>query len=164
MDHRFRGTTTRPWLDRGSHHRNRVSLGGGAPRALRRDCGRVCSSQRQRHRHDGTRSSPSKKGDIGHPDCSRVVRRPGGCWPSCESSATRWQHHWPVDAVARCCRQATRTLARGCPQFSPVGDHGQCRLSRCRAGCERGSGGGSIARPRNRQARNPASGGYRARF
>src|SRR5215471_6751749 len=88
---------------------------------------------------------------------------PGGCF-SCESSATRWQHHWPVDAVARCCRQATRTLARGCPQFSPVGDHGQCRLSRCRAGCERGSGGGSIARPRNRHARNPASGGYRARF
>jgi hypothetical protein len=31
MDHRFRGTTTRPWLDRGSHHRNRVSLGGGHP-------------------------------------------------------------------------------------------------------------------------------------
>ena len=75
-----------------------------------------------------------------HPDCSHVVRRRGGCWPSCESSATRWQLHWPVDAVARCCRQATRTLARGCPQFSPVGDHGQCRLSRCRAGCERRSG------------------------
>src|SRR5262245_46385506 len=118
MDHRFRGTTTRPWLDRGPHHRNRVSLGGGAPRALRRDCGRVCSSQRQRHRHDGTRSSPSKKGNIGDPDCSRVVRRPGGGWPSCESSATRWQHHWPVDAVARCCRQATRTLARGCPRLA----------------------------------------------
>ena len=48
----------------------------------------------------------------------------------CDSSATRQQHHWPVDAVARYCRQATRTLARGCPQFSPVGDHGQCRLSR----------------------------------
>jgi hypothetical protein len=28
----------------------------------------------------------------------------------------------------------------------------------------RGSGGDSIARPRNRHARNPASAGYRARF
>jgi len=51
----------RPWLDRGSHHRNRVSLGGGAPRALRRDCGRVCSSQRQRYRHDGSRRLPKQK-------------------------------------------------------------------------------------------------------
>jgi ABC-type uncharacterized transport system substrate-binding protein len=46
----------------------------------------------------------------------------------CESSATGWQHHWPVDAVARYCRQATRTVARGCRQFSPVSYYGQCRL------------------------------------
>src|SRR5262249_37565768 len=61
MDHRFRGTTTRPWLDRGSHHRHRVSLGGGAPRALRRDCGRVCSSQRQRHVTTGPAAPQAKK-------------------------------------------------------------------------------------------------------
>jgi hypothetical protein len=51
----------------------------GHPERYARDCGRVCSSQRQRHRHDGTRSSPSKKGDIGHPDCSRVCARCEDC-------------------------------------------------------------------------------------
>ena len=47
-------------------------------------------------------------------------------------------------------RQAARTLARGCPGSPPVGDHGQCRLFRRRAGDGRGSGGGPHARPRGR--------------
>ena len=62
------------------------------------------------------------------------------------------------------CWQAARTLARDCPGSSPVGDHGQCRLSRRRVGNGRGSGGGPHARPRSRHIRNPASGGYRARL
>ena len=62
------------------------------------------------------------------------------------------------------CWQATRTLARGCPRSPPVGDHGQCRQSRRRAGDGRGSGSGPHARPRGRHIRNPASGGYRARL
>ena len=36
--------------------------------------------------------------------------------------------------------QATRTIARGCPQSSSVGNHGQCRLPRSCAGDARGSG------------------------
>ena len=47
----------------------------------------------------GPAALASKKGDIGHPDCSRAVRGPGGRWPGCESSATGRQHHRPVDAV-----------------------------------------------------------------
>ena len=67
----------------------------------------------------------------------------------------------PVD---RYCWQAARTFARGRPRSPPVGDHGQCRRSRRRAGDGRGSGGGPHARPRGHHIRNPASGGYRARF
>ena len=43
--------------------------------------------------------------------------------------------------------QATRTFARGCPRSPPVGDPGQCRQSRRRAGNTRGSGSGPHARP-----------------
>jgi hypothetical protein len=63
----------------------------------------------------------------------------------------------------RACRQAARSLARGCPPPSPVGNHGQCRQSPQRAGVGRGSGGGSHARSRSPHSRNPASAGYRAR-
>ena len=66
--------------------------------------------------------------------------------------------------IGRSCRQATRTLARGCSRSPPVGDHGQYRQSQRRAGDGRGSGSGPHARPRSRHARNPASGGYRARL
>ena len=43
------------------------------------------------------------------------------------SGATGRQRHRPVDPGNRSCRQATRTLARGCPRSAPFGDHGQCR-------------------------------------
>ena len=78
--------------------------------------------------------------------------------------ATGRQRHRPVDPVDRSCRQAARTVARGRPRSPPVGDHGQCRQSRRRAGDGRGSGGGPHARPRGHRVRNPASGGYRARL
>jgi putative ABC transport system substrate-binding protein len=50
------------------------------------------------------------------------LARPGG------------QRHRPVSPANRCCGQATRAFARGCPRSPPVGDLGQCRQSRRRAG------------------------------
>src|SRR5260370_29847212 len=41
--------------------------------------------------------------------------------------ATRRQRHRIVKPGGRCCRQATRTLARGCPNAAAVGDFGQYR-------------------------------------
>ncbi len=112
-----------------------------------------------------TPASPrGKAGDIGHPDRLRGGGGPGWQRPGREPGATGRQRHRPVDPGDRSCRQATRTLARGCPRSPPVGDHGQCRQSRRRAGDGRGSGSGPHARPRGRHIRNPASGGYRARL
>jgi putative tryptophan/tyrosine transport system substrate-binding protein len=53
----------------------------------------------------------------------------------------------PIGPADRACRQAVRTLARGCPRPPPVGDHGQCRQSRHRAGNGRGPGSGPQAWP-----------------
>ena len=91
-----------------------------------------------------------KAGDIGHPDRLRDGGRPGRQRPGRESGATGRQRHRPVDPGHRSRWQATRTFARGCPRSPPVGDHGQCRQSRRRAGDGRGSGGRSHARPRSR--------------
>ena len=53
MDRRFCAAAARTRLDRGSHRRDRVSLGGGAQRALRRDRGRVRPTQGRCHCHEG---------------------------------------------------------------------------------------------------------------
>ena len=52
MDRRFCAAAARTRLDRGPHHRDRVSLGGGTQRALRRDRGRVRPAQGRCHRHE----------------------------------------------------------------------------------------------------------------
>ena len=44
------------------------------------------------------------------------------------------QRHRLVEPAGRYCRQAARTIARGCARSSSVGDHGECRLPRSRAG------------------------------
>ena len=165
MDRRFCAATARTRLDRGSHRRDRISLGGGTRRALRRDRGRVRPAEGRCHCHVCHRTSHcGQAGDIGHPDRLRVGGGPGWHRPRRESGATGRQRHRPVDPADRSCWQATRTFARGCPRSPPVGDHGQCRQSRRRAGDARGSGSGPHARPRGRHARNPASRGYRARL
>ena len=149
MGRRFCAAAARTRLDRGSHRRDRVSLGGGTQRALRRDRGRVRPAQGRRHCHVGNAGSPrGKASDIDHPDRLRSGGRPGRHRPGREPGATGRQRHRPVDPGTRSCRQAARTLARGCPRSSPVGDHGQCRQSRRRAGNGRGSGSGPHARPR----------------
>ncbi len=115
-----------------------------------------------------TRGNPSsprgKASDSGHPDRLRGGGGPGRHRPGRKSGATGRQRHRPVEPDDRSCWQATRTLARGRPRSPPVGDHGQCRQSRRRAGDARGSGNGPHARPRSRHIGNPASGGYRARL
>ena len=79
MGRRFCAAAARTRLDRGSHRRDRVSLGGGTQRALRRDRGRVRPAQGRCHRHGGNRSSPrGKAGDIGHPDRLRGGGDPVG--------------------------------------------------------------------------------------
>ena len=128
--------------------RSRPSSSGSRSMSLSR---RDPQSSRQSRRHRSSRSSSRRRG-------TRSAR------PGRESGATGRQRHRPVDPADRSCRQATRTLARGCPRSPPVGDHGQCRQSRRRAGDGRGSGNGPHARPRSRHTRNPASGGYRARL
>ena len=75
--------------------------------------------------------------------------RPGWQRSRRKSGATGWQRHRPVEPNPRSCRQAARILARGCPQPSPVGDHGQCRQSRSACWNMRGSGGGPHARSRS---------------
>ena len=165
MGRRFCAAAARTRLDRGSHRRDRVSLGGGTRASVRRDRGRVRPAQGRCHCHVGNRASPrGKAGDIGHPDRLRDGGGPGWHRPRRKSGATGRQRHRPVEPADRSCWQAPRTLARGCPRSPPVGDLGQCRQSRRRAGDGRGSGGGPHARPRGRHIRNPASGGYRARL
>ena len=158
MGRRFCAATARTRLDRGSHCRDRVSLGGRTQRALRRDRGRVRPAQGRCHCHVGNPTSRGgKAGDIGHPDRVRDGGGPGRHRPGRQSGATGRQRHRPVDPGDRSCRQAARTFARGRPRSPPVGDHGQCRQSRHRAGDGRGSGGGRHARSRSRHTRNPAS-------
>ncbi len=158
MDRRFCAATARTRLDRGSHRRDRVSLGGGTRRALRRDRGRVRPAQGRCHRHVGNRAVlAAKQATSVIPIVFATGGGPGRQRPRRESGATGRQRHRPVDPVDRSCRQAARTFARGCPRSPPVGDHGQCRQSRRRAGDGRGSGSGPHARPRGRHTRNPAS-------
>ena len=65
-------------------------------------------------------------------------------------------------AADRSCGQEARAFSRGCPAATPPGDHRQRRRSGRDAGDERGSGGGRVARPRDRHCGNPAGRGYRA--
>jgi putative ABC transport system substrate-binding protein len=90
--------------------------------------------------HGGKRNPRCKAGDIGRPDHLRAVFGPGWQRPGCKPSATGRQRHRPVEPAHRYCRQAARTIARGCTRSSSVSDHGQCQLPRCRAGDARGSG------------------------
>ena len=59
---------------------------------------------------------------------------PGRHRLGCESGATGRQRHRPVEPVNRSRCQAPRTLAGGCPQSQPIGDHRPCRGSHRRAG------------------------------
>ena len=161
---RFCAAAARTRLDRGPHRRDRVSLGGGTRRALRRDRGRVRPAQGRCHCHGGNAQSSRQ---------SRRHRSSRSClrWRRTRSAAA-WSRVWRDRAATSPACQASRPIlpasdSNSCARLSrssPVGDHGQCRQSRRRAGDGRGSGGGPHARPRGRHIGNPASRGYRARL
>ena len=165
MDRRFRAAAARTRLDRGSHRRDRVSLGGGTQRALRRDRGRVRPAQGRCHRHDGTRSPRSKAGDIGHPDRLRAGGGPGWHRPGRKSGATGRQRHRPVDPADR---YLPASGSNFCARLSPVcAGWRSWPMSAFPTPCWRWARFRqrlSDARPRSRHTRNPASGGYRARL
>ena len=137
MGRRFRAATARTRLDRRPQYRDRVSMGGGAQRALRRDRSRVSAAQGRCHRHDCEPAVPcGQAGDIGDPN--RVcIGGSGPSWqrPRREPGATGRQRHRAFDPVSPILRGKRLELLREIvPRSSPVGDHGQCRLSRRRAG------------------------------
>ena len=165
MDRRFRAAAARTRLDRGSHRRDRVSLGGGTQRALRRDRGRVRPAQGRCHCHVRNRAvARGKAGDIGHPDRLRGGGRPG------------WQPAW---SRAWRDRAATSPACRSSRPILPASDSNSCARSSPVSAGWRSWPMSAIpppcwrwARFRRRPARsasrsshrNPASRGYRARL
>ena len=99
MDCRFCAAAARTRLDRGSHRRDRVSLGGGTQRALRRDRGRVRPAQgrchchvwqpqqslRQSRRHRSSRSCSRWRRTRSAPAWSQVWRDRAATSPACRS-------------------------------------------------------------------------------
>ena len=115
---RFCAAAARTRLDRGSHRRDRVSLGGGTQRALRRDRGRVRPAQGRCHRHVGNRAvARGKAGDIGHPDRLRG----GGRTRSAPASSQVWRDR---AATSPACRSSRPILpasgSNSCARLSPV--------------------------------------------
>ena len=106
--------------------RSRPSSSGSRSMSLSRQDRRQSSRQSRRHR--SSRSCSRSAGDPVGTGLVASLARPGGNVTGLSIQ------------VDRCCRQATRTVARGCPGSSPVGDLGQCRQSRVGAGNRRGSG------------------------
>ena len=117
MDRRFRAAAARARLDRGPHRRDRVSLGGGAQRTLRRDRGRVRPAQGRCHRHGG------------HRRCSRQSRRRRSSRSSLRLRQTRsapaWSRAWRGRAATSpVCRSSRPILpasaSSSCARSSPV--------------------------------------------
>src|SRR5262245_55186875 len=89
-------------LDRGSDHCDRISLGGGTQRAVRRDRGGVHASQGRCHRHSGNCGPRGKAGDIGHPDRVCPGGRPGWQRARCVTGSTGRQRHRAIAPTDRC--------------------------------------------------------------
>ena len=160
LDRRICAAAARTRLDRRPHRRDRVSLGGGTHRALRRDRRRVRPAQGRRHRHGRNRSPRSKAGNLGDPDRVRDWRRTRlAAGLVAQPGATGRQRHRPVGFSRPICAGKRLELLREVvPGAPPSGDPGQCRLSRRRAGDGRGSGSGR-ARSASKSSiiENPAS-------
>ena len=128
MGRRFCAAAARTRLDRGSHHRDRVSLGRGTRRALRRDRGRVRPAQGRCHCHVGNPSSPRcKAGDISHPDRVRDGRGPGRERSRREPGATGRQRHRPVepdDRLAGKRLELLREVVPGLRRLAIIGNVG----------------------------------------
>ena len=166
MDRRFCAAAARTRLDRGSHRRDRVSLGGGTQRALRRDRGRVRPAQGRCHRHVGNPADAcGKAGDIGHPDRLCAGGRPGRHRPRRESGATGRQRHRPVGPVSPILPASDSNF---CARLSPVcAGWRSWPMSAIPAAVLEMGEVQAAARTLGLEvahARNPASRGYRARL
>jgi ABC transporter substrate binding protein len=94
MGCRLCAAVARTRLDRGSHRRDRVSLGRGTRRARRRDRGRVRPAQGRCDCHLRNHTSPrGEKGDFGHTNRPCDVGRSAWHRPRHESGATGRQRH-----------------------------------------------------------------------
>ena len=149
-------------LDRGSHRRDRVSLGRRTQRALRRNRGRVRPAQSRCHCHGGHPASRHKAGDLGHSDCLC-----GGVDPSGRPGRKSWRDR---AATSPACRREPIWLASGwklCATSSLVSagwrSWPMLAIPNHRAGDGRSPGDGANARY-DVATRNPASRGYRACF
>ena len=165
MDRRFCAAAARTRLDRGPHRRDRVSLGGGTQRALRRDRGRVRPAQGRCHRHGGICAVPAAKQATSiipivfalavDPVGSGLVAslaRPGGNVTGLSALATD---------LAGKRLELLREVVPGLRRLAIMGNAGyrwDC------AGDARGSGRGPNARRSKSSARNPTSRGYCGRL
>ena len=161
LDRRFCAAAARTRLDRGPHCRDRVSLGGGTQRRfaeiaaefVRLKVDVILTAGTRGRRHESRRHRRSRS-------CSRL---------RATRSAPAWSRPWrDRAAMSPACRPRQPILpgsgsnfCASAPWSPPVGGHGQCRLSRLRAGDRRGSGSSPQAWPRSRRARNPARRGHR---
>ena len=139
-------------LDRRPQRRDRVSLGGGTRRTLRRNRRRVRPAEGRSHRHQRWCSARIEAGDLRHSDRLCGGKRPAGQRPGREPGAAGRQCHWTITPGGRSRRQANRGFARGIPRVASDRDHGRCRLSGIAVGDRAGRDGGSHARDRSRQA------------
>ena len=120
MDRRFCAAAARTRLDRGSQRRDRVSLGGGTQRALRRDRGRVRPAQGRCHCHRWKRGRVAAKQAT---SVIPIVVRGGGT-RSAPASSQVWRD-----------RAATSPACRSSRPILPASDSNYCaRLSPVSAG------------------------------
>ena len=119
MGRRFCAATARTRLDRGTHRRDRVSLGGRTHRALRRDRGRVRPAQGRCHCHvrQRTQSSQQSRRPQSSRSCSRLAGDPVGRGPCREL----WRGRAATSPACRSRRPILRASGSNfCARSSPV--------------------------------------------
>jgi hypothetical protein len=84
----FCAAAARTRLGRGSHHRDRVSLGRRAQRPLRQDRRGIRPAQCQRHCDSGRRGRSGKEGNFCHSNRIHCGGGPACRWPGREPGAT----------------------------------------------------------------------------
>ena len=166
MDRRFCAAAARTRLDRGSHRRDRVSLGGGTPRALTPRSPPSSSgsrsmsssrteprtSSRQSRRHRSSRSCSRRQGTRSATASSRAWRDRAATSPACRASG-------PIllASGSNFCARSVPGLRRLAIMANVGNPAAVLEMGEVQAAA--GTLGLEVA-----TARNPASGGYRARL
>src|SRR5262249_13271601 len=112
MHGRFCAAAARTRLERGSHGRDPVSLGGGTRRALGRNRNRIRPAQGRCYCQRWKRGRRGKAGVNGRSDRLHDGGRSGWHGSSRKSGATGRQYHRPGTQSTGPCGQATRGLRR----------------------------------------------------